>query len=263
MISNKKIIIGVATQKQYEFPMSDIYLPIQTGSALQSNHLGIQRDDDGLNISNLNESFCELTSLYWMWKNTKADFYGLCHHRRYFSAINGDFLSISNKKILHPDSMYELLSDYDLILPIKRSYYVETIYDHYKHGHSEHDLTTLENILNEHYPEYVDSYNTVMNGRSISLYNMFIMKSDLFNDYCEWLFNILFMMQDSIKDKDYGPYQNRVIGFIAERLLNVWVEKNQHNLKIYRNKVINIEGENLLSKGFFMVLRKLGLFKKD
>ena len=89
------------------------------------------------------------------------------------------------------------------------------------------------------------------------------MKADLFNDYCEWLFKILFLLEESIKEKNYGPYQKRVVGFIAERLLNVWIEKHKHKLNIHRNKVINIEGENIISKAFFMILRKIGIAKKD
>lgn len=259
----KKIQIAIATQKKYEFPSHDSYIPIQTGSSLSSNILGIQRDDEGENISHLNESFCELTALYWLWKNVKADYYGICHYRRHFHALNNKHLYLANNKILHPDAMLEIFIDHDLILPKKRSYYIETIYDHYKNGHSEDDLEVLESILKEDYPDYVKAYRDVMNSRSISLYNMFIMKDNLFNEYCDWLFSILFKLENSIRGKNYGPYQKRVIGFIGERLLNIWVEKNKNKLNIYRSKVVNIEGENLVKKGFFMILRKLGFAKKD
>lgn len=260
---SKKIQIGVATQKNYEFPLDFSYLPIQTGASLSTTTLSIQRDDEGDNISHLNESFCELTALYWLWKNVKADYYGLCHYRRYFSPSDKKYINLKGKKILHPESINSIFSNYDLILPKKRSYYIETIYDHYKHGHSEDDLRLLEEILRNNFPDYLDSYKTVMNGRSISLYNMFIMKDHVFNQYCEWLFRILFLLENSIRDKSYGPYQKRVIGFLGERLLNVWVEKNKDKLNLYREKVINVEGENIINKGFYMILRKLGFARKD
>ena len=64
----------------------DIYMPIQVGKALHPElDLGFQCDNTGDNISEKNGSYCELTALYWAWKNLKdVDYIGLCHYRRYF-----------------------------------------------------------------------------------------------------------------------------------------------------------------------------------
>ena len=64
----------------------DIYMPIQVGKALHPElDLGFQCCHTGDNISEKNGSYCELTALYWAWKNLKdVDYIGLCHYRRYF-----------------------------------------------------------------------------------------------------------------------------------------------------------------------------------
>ena len=61
------------------------YLPIQVGKAISNTDLGVQGDNTGDNISEKNQSYCELTGIYWAWKNLKnVDYIGLCHYRRYF-----------------------------------------------------------------------------------------------------------------------------------------------------------------------------------
>ena len=78
---NIKII--VAAHKKYRMPADDIYLPLHVGAEGKES-IGYQGDNIGENISNLNPYFCELTGMYWMWKNLKADYLGLAHYRRHF-----------------------------------------------------------------------------------------------------------------------------------------------------------------------------------
>ena len=82
---NIKII--VATHKKYWMPEDSMYLPVHVGAAGKAG-IGYQRDDTGKNISDKNPNFCELTGLYWAWKNLKADYVGLAHYRRHSQAGN-------------------------------------------------------------------------------------------------------------------------------------------------------------------------------
>ena len=77
------IKILIAMHKPYWTPEDDVYLPLQVGSALHPHFLPVT-DDSGENISAKNPGYCEMTGLYWAWKNLKADYVGLCHYRRYF-----------------------------------------------------------------------------------------------------------------------------------------------------------------------------------
>lgn len=77
------IKILVAAHKKYWMPDDSVYLPIQVGAALHSA-LGYVPDNTGYNISDKNPNYCELTALYWAWKNLECEYIGLCHYRRYF-----------------------------------------------------------------------------------------------------------------------------------------------------------------------------------
>ena len=73
--------------KPFLTPDLPFIIPIHAGKKLSSIELGYEGDDTGDNISLLNASLCELTVLYYIWKNKdKHQFthWGLCHYRRYF-----------------------------------------------------------------------------------------------------------------------------------------------------------------------------------
>jgi len=250
----KKIKLIVATHKDYEFSKDKMYTPIHVGKAINNNDLGIQGDDTGDNISLKNQSFCELTALYWTWKNNffqEVDYCGLVHYRRYFKGNN---ILLKGKYIASESELLNYLSDADILLPKQRNYYIETIKQHYKNAHNEKDLMETKQIIEELYPEYLVSFDEFMNQTKIYLFNMSIMKVEDFNNYCKWLFDILFTLEKRIDISDYDAYQKRVFGFLSERLFNVWV--NHQNLKVKEISVSNIEGENLLAKGINMLRRK-------
>ena len=250
---SKRLKCIVATHKTYEFPKVDYYIPIHVGKA-HNNQLGIQGDDTGDNISLKNGSFCELTALYWAWKNdffADSEYAGLVHYRRYF---NGQDLTLKGKGIASENELLSYLKNVDCIVSKKRNYVIESVYEHYKNAHFSKDLDLTKEIIAKDYPNYLSSFDQVMSGKTLHLFNMFVMKTDIFNTYCEWVFDILFKLEKQIDISDYDTYQKRVFGFISERLFNVWLVKN--NLKLTKVKVINIEGENLFLKAVNLLKRK-------
>ena len=115
-------------------PFDKMYLPVQVGAEGKEN-LNYQKDNVGENISNKNPYFCELTGLYWAWKNLNADYIGLVHYRRYFFLKKKHFKTEEEKfkNVLTLSDTDMLLNDVDVILPKKRKYYIENLYNHYKH----------------------------------------------------------------------------------------------------------------------------------
>lgn len=222
--------IVVATHKEYDIPEKEYLLPVHAGASISNIDLPYQKDNVGINISNKNKNYCELTALYWAYKNLKADYIGLCHYRRYFDLDDID------------------ISKYEVILPKKRHYYIETVYDQFKHAHGSIGLDTVRNILNRDYPDYIDSFDKQMNQRSLHIYNMFIMKYDLFIDYCDFLFDVLEKTEKELGDVD------RLYGYLGERLLDVYLDKK--NIEYKEVKVINTENINWIKKGYNFLKRK-------
>lgn len=256
-MDSSKIVLMVVTHKPYKYPEAYEYLPVQVGRALSKQDLGIQGDNTGDNISFLNRSFCELTGQYWLWKNFDADIYGLVHYRRYFLASASSSLSLNGECIATGQELIDILINYDLILPKKRHYIIDTVFTHYEHSHYLSDLQALENVIEKIYPDYLTAFKKVLSMRSLSLFNMFVMKKDMFNAYSSWLFQILFEVEKIIPYQKYDSFQGRVFGFLGERLLNVWVEKNRIHLKVKYLSVVNIEGEKKFKKALNMIKRKL------
>lgn len=241
----------VATHKVYKMPKSSIYLPIQVGAAI-NEPIGYQTDSTGDSISEKNKNYCELTALYWGWKNLDVDVLGLVHYRRHFGMKKSNEIS----EVLDENQVTKILKEYDIIVPKKRNYIIETNYKHYIHAHHKEPLDITREIISEKYPEYLTSFDQVMNKTKAHMFNMFIMKKEKADEYCEWLFDILFDLEKKIDISTYDTYEARVFGFVSELLLDVWLI---HKKYLYKEVNWNhMEKESVLKKGFSMIKRKYG-----
>lgn len=221
------IKILVAAHKPYWMPDDDVYLPIQVGAAGKES-LGWQRDDEGDNISEKNPNYCELTALYWAWKNLDADYIGLCHYRRYFIHRSlWDRMKPRKDRIYHKKDYEKLLQKYDIILStkgkVKLNDKVVTLYTQYICSHHKLVLEKTEKVLGQLFPEYKDLFSYTMAKNHTHVCNMFVMKVGLFHEYCTWLFSILFEVEKEMEDLGYADKLPREYGFLSERLFNVWI----------------------------------------
>lgn len=227
----KNVSIGIATHKKYKMPKDEIYLPIHSGAIASEIELGYQKDSESENISKKNPNYSELTALYWLWKNNDSEYKGLVHYRRHFSSEKHffEFRQGNFKEILHAEKLNILLDKSDIILPKKRNYVIETIKSHYEHTHNTMDLVVTEEVIHDFYPEYLNSYHSILHRRSAHMFNMFIMSKEKFDEYCEWLFSILFKVEERLDISEYNEFHSRVFGRISEILLDVWLEKKEYN----------------------------------
>lgn len=248
--------IIVATHKKYWMPKDNIYMPIHVGKYGKKD-IGFKGDDTGQNISSKNPNYCELTGIYWAWKNLNdVDYIGLSHYRRHFTVKNFITLLFKNKResVLTKSELKDILKKYDVVLPNKRRYYIETNCSHYNHAHNPDDLKRTEEIIKKFYPEYSKYFDKIMGLTYAHMFNMFIMKKNIFDSYCNWLFSVLEKLEKDIDVSTYNDYEARVFGFISELLMDVWIEKNSIEYK--EIKVIYMENQNWFEKIKNFIVRK-------
>ena len=265
----------VATHKLYTMPDDPLYRPLLVGSHFfQAEHSDIKLpdsfslDNTGKNISKKNHNYSELTGLYWLWQNQALkdqdpnSFYGLVHYRRFLSKIN-------HKEILTKDYLQSLLYDtgknikYDIILPKKRKYYIESLYNHYAHTLHIGPLDKTRQIIQDRHPEYLSEFDRLKIRRSAHMFNIFIMREGIFNEYCNFLFDILMNLEKTLTKAEinqYDEFHARFFGRISELLLDVFLYTKYPDLdqktNILELKIIETEPVNWCNKIASFLLAK-------
>ena len=246
----------VAAHKPYWMPEDSIYLPIHVGKEGKAD-IGYQGDNTGDNISCKNPNYCELTAIYWAWKNLDADYIGLVHYRRYFTKKEVRSVEGKRRQVLSAKDWECVLKKTPIVVPGKRKYYVESNRSHYIHAHHPEGLEELERIIHEQYPDYVPAMEKVMNRTWAHMFNMFVMDKRYYDAYCEWMFAILAEIEKNVDISTYSAYEARIYGFVSELMLDIWLEKNQ--LDYSEQNVSFMEKQNWLKKGSKFLARKIGL----
>ena len=217
-----KNIIVIAAHKACPVPADPLYLPVFAGSSGKPDN-GFQRDDEGDSISERNSRYSELTCLYWAWKHAECDNLGLVHYRRYFSVRPRDAKKGFLDAVLASAEAEQLLQQYRILVPKKRHYYIETIYSHYDHTFYGSQLDAAREAITETCPEYTEAFDTFMRSRSGYTFNMAVMRRELMDAYCTWLFTLLPRIEEKVDDSGYTDFHKRWAGRVSERLFNVWL----------------------------------------
>lgn len=197
---------------------------IQAGAALTEMRLPDcpVTDDTGDNISAQNRQFCELTALYWIWKNAEEDIVGLAHYRRHF--------------ILPPDWLERMLINrVDVILPVPL-YVAPNLRENFRKRHDPADWDYMMEYLRERDMREAQEAEAFFRKNLYSPCNMLITHKGVLEELCEWLFPILFAAAEHGGTKK-DSYRNRYPGFLSERLISFFFEKNRDKYKtVYSDK---------------------------
>ena len=225
------ITLFTITHKQFTPPTDKMYMPLHVGRA-NGEDLGFIGDHTGKNISEKNPYYCELTGMYWIWKNVHdTDYIGICHYRRYLINEEGSLFTEAELSVL--------LKQYDMIttklLTLPGSYY-----NGFSANHHIKDLLTTGDVIKEKYPEYYQTFETLIHGPHTYFGNIFITSKKTYDRYCEWLFDILFEVEKRTDFTGYNGYQKRLFGFLSEFLQTVWIQ--YHNLTV-KECMVGMVGE--------------------
>lgn len=260
-----KIFVSHRIDQDSETIDNPLYVNVRCGAVFDKREgVTMLGDDTGDNISQKRDSYCELTVQYWAWKNVEADYYGLCHYRRYLSfkdekipgAWQGlgflDSMSISNQtycNLLDVQSMRNEIERYDLILPTEfsvnttitpRGTDFENTY-HYVSKAWEHlfiekcDIDNMLRIIDEKFPQYSKSAHKYMCGKTFRGFNIFILKKELFYSLCEFEFGVVAEIEALISFENASESRMRAVGYLGEILFSIWAfhhsTKNSVRLK--------------------------------
>ncbi|MBE8952210.1 MAG: DUF4422 domain-containing protein [Quinella sp. 1Q7] len=252
--------VYIVTHKDAKLAAPDGYKIIHAGHALATENFGDVADDTGDNISRLNPFLDEITALYWIWRNTSHTITGICHYRRLFTTTTNqrehrpfEFV-FKPRNILSRAEILKLLDEYDIIL------HTELVSDR-----TQRELMILstgqpklvdfaEKIVRKHlaraHPDYLDAFDAVMGGFVFFSYGIHVTRRKIFDDYCAWLFDFIIGATIELRDRvnisgykleELPHFYSRMMSFIAERMLTVWLTKTHLRIKtlpiMYRDDI--------------------------
>lgn len=187
--------------------------PIQAGAKLANMRIADLTDDTGLNISHKNRQYCEMTAVYWVWKNTSHDWIGIEHYRRHL--------------LVKPEM---LTDDVDAIMPLPYICYPNEMAQFLRFT-TDNVLKALLNALRHIHPEEYDAYRSILYGKYQYTYNLVCAKHYVFDDYCRWFFEITEYMETMANDVPEIK-ETRALSYVAEVLTNLYFMSHQKDLRI-------------------------------
>lgn len=252
-----KTVILVCAHKRDACLDKAPYMPVQVGRAIAAADLGFTGDDTGDNISDRNRHYCELTAHYWAWKNLHdADYVGLCHYRRYFDFAGGSVCNLRTEPTArffgrsHPAPDCEQIFRRCDVVMGRPKVYPYNLYTDYCRCHRRSDLETTRQVIAERHPDYLPAFDRqLFRNNRLSHFNMLLMPREEFDRYSAWLFDVLMEVERRI-DIPADPVQGRVMGYLSERLLGVYVLR--HKLRVCYKTVVMVDDRK--RKGIFKYL---------
>lgn len=266
-----KIFVSHRIDINSELVDNPLYIPMRCGAAFDSeNPMKIAGDDTGDNISEKRMSYCEFTVQYWAWKNAEADYYGLCHYRRYLAYDDGKHHAHKDDMMIHEpalckssmkkycisseEKMREVISEYDAVvskyidirfLPTSDGIRNTTgemwdSFTGFSYGGRKCSEVVI-GLIGELSPGYMDSAISYLNGTKHRGFNCYVMKRELFDKMCRFQFPIIQRISDMLGELSYEERERqiRLPGYVGEMLNGIFIYhlEVQH---IYRIKECNI-----------------------
>lgn len=218
-----KLKVLVCYHKPARLFRDEVYEPIHCGRACCSlpaeekqwmlEHM--RGDDTGENISALGLHFAETSAIYWAWKNYNQlgnpDYIGVCHYRRLFDPK--DIASFAN---------------YDIMAPFEKNRHARSVREVFFQCHGTQDLEKAVSMLVQREPSCRDLAESYLRSGRGYYYNAFIMRREIFHEYCEKLFDLLFRVHEQMDYVRATYYNRRMPAFVAERLTGIYITEKEN-----------------------------------
>lgn len=208
-----------------DYKYADYMIPIHAGAKQSSRFVAEYRDDVGSNISLKNGNYCELTVLYWVWKNClKEDcsaqydrYYGLMQYRRVLLLDRQDLFRLKENRV-------------DVVLPYPMPYEPDIELHHERYVKNA-DWKVLMEVVKEVFPECMAYFDEILKGRYLYNYNIILAERSVLREYCQWLFAILEKVEQ-LSVPNGENRSDRYLGYMAETLETLYFMKNKDKLRI-------------------------------
>lgn len=225
-------------QVQTDYPVPAWVQAIQVGAALTDERVAALTDDIGENISARNVNYCELTALYWIWKNRLAGAHVETAHTSEVIGIHAPssdayagvyqyrrLLDINDAQLAHLAAY-----DVDVVLPYPTMCEPD-IFEHHERYVKSSDWDAMVQALGELHPEYMETYHRIIKGNYMYNYNILLAKETVLCDYCAWLFPILERTEE-LSDPKGWERADRYIGYLGENLETLYFMHHAEDYKI-------------------------------
>lgn len=249
---------------------NSLFVDIHGGANESTIVLPMRGDNTGDNISNKNSTFNEMTVQYWAWKNISADYYGLCHYRRYLSFAEKmypqnernhvftsimDCLELRKYGLLNKKKMEVIIKQYDAIIPVPcdvrkvlTPYGIQdTLYNHWlAFSDTMLDKETVDlliKLIQKLRPEYYDTAIKYFAGHIHHGNNCYILNQKLFYEMCEFQFPILFELEQHLDLNSLEGNKKRAPGYCGEILNGIFIHhlKRNGSLRIKESQLIHFD----------------------
>lgn len=256
--------IAVAYHKEQELYLeSEILTSVFVGRHPKTGPQ-IQSDDTGDNISEKNYLYCELTATYWLWKNVDADVKGLFHYRRvltdrtafmkplrmklryhyyqFKSLYNNKSFTIQDKRRVQDVEAYmheakqfaekipSLFNQQhiDVIAPTNMMSFIITNKQRFHEILDRDFLALIVRKVEEMAPDYLGAFKDTLSSTTMTYANIIIARNAIFDEYCRYLFSVLFAVEKAIIDENYWhdlheKSLSRRFGYIGELLTSSFI----------------------------------------
>lgn len=170
-----------------------------------------------------------------------ADYVGMCQYRRYFTEKAGEAWMgetyLNEKTVekygLDKFSIEKVVANAEIVIPRKVTLKgVKNIYDYFKKFDNKHDtkhFDVFDAVMKEKCEKYLPEYEEYMKSHDAIMYNMMIMKSDLFAEYNQMVETVLEAVDERLDMRNASYEQTKEYSMFATILLAVFCRSKAKN----------------------------------